>query len=200
MVSASRWLLMPVLLAGWLGLTAAASAANVAPLIKDDGKFFSADAVAKANQKIKKIAQDFNKDLLIETFPEIPADLKKDYKDENKREFFDKWARDRAFENAVNGAYVLVCKSPAHLQVEVGKETQKKAFTPRNRNELVKILIDKFKVKKYDEGLEEAVDFYATTLKQNLGKTAGAKHSSEDEWGRRTRTSAGGLAAAALSK
>src|SRR5262249_10582585 len=97
----------------------------------------------------------------------------------------------RAFENAVNGAYVLVCKSPAHLQVEVGKETQKKAFTPRNRNDLVKILIDKFKVKKYDEGLEEAVDFYATTLKQNLGKTAGAKHSSEDEWGRRTRTSAG---------
>src|SRR5215469_6823444 len=94
MVSASRWLLMPVLLAGWLGLTVAASGANVAPVIKDDGKFFSADAVAKANQKIKKIAQDYNKDLLIETFPEIPADLKKDYKEENKREFFEKWARD----------------------------------------------------------------------------------------------------------
>ncbi len=121
---------------------------------------------------------------MIETFPEIPADLKKDYKPENRKEFFEKWVRDQAHENAVNGVYVLICKSPSHLQVEVGNETQKKAFTPRNRNELAKLLLEKFKDKKYDEGLQESVDFYATTLRQNLGKSAGVRHSSEDEWGR----------------
>ena len=84
MVSASRSLLIPVLVAGWLGLIAPAFAA-VAPLIKDGGKFFSADAVAKANEKIKKIAQTYNKDLLIETFADIPDDLKKDYKPEDKK-------------------------------------------------------------------------------------------------------------------
>ncbi len=129
----------------------------------------------KANEKIKKIAQTYDKDLLIETFADIPADLKKDYKPENKKEFFEKWARDQAHENAVNGVYVLICKKPSHLQVEVGNETQKKAFTLRNRNELAKLLIDKFKEKKYDEGLQEAVDFYATTLKANLGKSAGTR-------------------------
>src|SRR5262249_14072226 len=158
-----------------------------------DGKFFSAEAGNKANQKIKKIAQDYNKDLLIETFAQIPADLQKDYKPENeqKRAFFEKWARDRAFENAVNGVDVLIWKSPGHLQIGVGNETRKKAFTRGNRDGMAKDLPAKCKAKKYDEGLEEAVDFYATTLKQNLGKTAGAKHSSEDEWGRRTRAGAG---------
>src|SRR5690349_10173017 len=118
MVSASRWLLIPALVAGWLGLAALAPAANVAPVIKDDGKFFSAEAVSKANKKIKEIAQNYNKDLLIETFSEIPADRKESYKPENKREFFEKWAREQAHENAVNGVYVLICKQPPHLQVE----------------------------------------------------------------------------------
>ena len=92
MISHSRWLLVPTLLMGWLGLTAVASAA-VAPVIKDDGKFFSPEAVHKANEKIKKIAQEYNKDLLIETFPEIPPDLKKDYQPDKKNEFFQKWAQ-----------------------------------------------------------------------------------------------------------
>ncbi|MGH7226830.1 MAG: TPM domain-containing protein, partial [Gemmataceae bacterium] len=181
MVSNVRWLLIPTLLMGWLGLTVVASAA-VAPIIKDDGKFFSAEAVNKANDKIKKIAQDHNKDLLIETFPEIPADLKKDYTPDKKKEFFEKWARDRAHENAVNGVYILICKKPGYLKVEVGNETQKKAFTPRNRNELAKNLTDKFKKEKYDEGLLEAVDFYAKTLRENLGRAHGARAKASEEW------------------
>ncbi len=173
MVSASRWLLIPALVAGCLGLTVPASAANVAPIIKDDGKFFSGDAVTKANKKIKEIAQTYDKDLLIETFPEIPESRKKDYNPEDKSKFFEKWARDQAHENAVNGVYVLICKKPSHLQVEVGNETQKKAFTRNDRDKLAKLLIANFKEKKFDEGLLEAVDFYGTTLKEHLGKSAG---------------------------
>jgi len=77
MVSTSRWLLLPAVLLSCLGLTAVAWA-SVAPVIKDDGKFFSEAAITKANAEIKKIAQDFDKDLLIETFPEIPEALRKD--------------------------------------------------------------------------------------------------------------------------
>ncbi len=188
MVSISRWLLIPALLIGWLGLTVRASAA-VAPVLKDDGKFFSAEAVNKANDKIKKIAQDYNKDLLIETFPEIPGELKKDYSAEKKKEFFARWARDRAHDNAVNGVYVLICKEPSHLQIEVGNETRRKAFTEGNRDEMVKILLGKFRAKKYDEGLQEAVDFYARTLRQNLGRTTGGHFAAQNEWpghGRKT--------------
>src|SRR5579875_1715920 len=179
MFSISRWLLIPALLIGWLGLSTGAFAA-VAPVIKDDGKFFSAEAVEKANAQIKKIAQDYDKDLLIETFPTIPADLKKDYQPEKKKEFFEKWARDRAHDNAVNGVYVLICKEP-----------QKRAFTVRNRNELAKILLEKFRAKKYDEGLQEAVDYYGKTLRQNLGRAGGTRSQSSEEWPGHGRKSAG---------
>ena len=53
MIPITRWLLVPALLIGWLGLSAGAFTA-VAPVIKDDGKFFSAEAVEKANSLIGK--------------------------------------------------------------------------------------------------------------------------------------------------
>ena len=75
-----------------------------------------------------------------------------------------------ARQGKVNGVYVLVCRDPAHLQVEVGNETQKKAFTLKDRDKLAQILLKQFREKKFDEGLAEAVKFFESTLKSNLGE------------------------------
>jgi serine/threonine protein kinase len=145
---------------------------DFAPLIKDNGNFFSADAVTMTNKKIKEITQTYKKKLVIETFPEIPADRKQGFQPDKKQQFFEKWARDLAQDNVVDGVYVLICKAPPYLQIEVDNETLKKTFTNPNRVEMSTILLDKFRKEKYDAGLQEAVDFYGKTLRQNLGQSS----------------------------
>ena len=169
----ARWVIVPALVAGWLGAAAPAPAA-LAPEVRDEAKLFKPETVAKANATLREIKDRYKKDLLIETYPEIPADRKKDYKPEEKGAFFQKWARDRARAVEVNGVYILICKEPKHLQVEVGNETRKKAFTTENRDDLAKLLTDKFRKSDWDGGLTEGVDFVETKLRTNLGRTSEA--------------------------
>ncbi len=168
MSPALKRVLASAALVACLAAASPVSAAAVAPEIKDEGKFFSDQARAEADRKIKEIHREFHKDLLIETFAQAPPDLVKDVdlKDRTARNrFFEKWARERAKDADVNGIYVLVCRSPEHLQVEVGDQTQKKDFTQQDRQELVKLLVEKFREKKYDEGLLDAVNFVGQRLK-----------------------------------
>src|SRR5262245_35822329 len=55
-----------------LGAPAQAGVAEV----RDEAQFFSASAVAEANDQIKEIKQRHKKDLLIETVRQVPADKK----------------------------------------------------------------------------------------------------------------------------
>jgi len=133
--------------------------------IKDEGKFFSADAVSKAEQRIKEIKEQTSKDLLIETFPEIPADRKKDYKPERKNEFFARWARENARQRKVAGVYILICRDPSHLQVD--RVAAGWAFPAADHAKLRDLLVAHFKEKKFDEGLADAVGFVAGRFKDH---------------------------------
>ena len=165
----TRSVLVPALLAGWLA-TAGRAAAVYPPPVKDEGKFFSAEALDKANRTIRQIYQRFEKDVVIETFPAIPADLEKKYKEEEKASFFNEWARKRAVELGVNGIYILICKKPGRIEVEVGNQTRKKAFTQNDRDRLVQRMLSDFKEKKFDEGLLEGVEFIESAMRKNAGK------------------------------
>lgn len=164
-----RWLLAPALLAGLLVFVGPA-AAVFPPPVRDDGKFFAAEALEKANKKVKQIYEEYGKDVVIETFAAIPADLEKKYKEVGKKEFFADWARTRATALGVHGVYVLICKSPGRIEVEVDKETRKKAFTLGDRDKLVQKIADKFREKKFDEGLQDGLEFVATALRANVSK------------------------------
>src|SRR5262249_22553435 len=133
--------------------------------IKDEGKFFSADAVSKADQRIKEIKEQTGKDLLIETFAEIPADRKKDYKPERKNEFVARWARENARQRKVAGVYVLICREPSHLQVD--RVAAGRAFPAADHTKLRDLLVAHFKEKKFDEGLADAVGFVAGKFKDH---------------------------------
>ena len=150
-----HWLLAPAVLFAWLLSTGSASAV----WITDDARYFSDKAKEKAEADITAMQEKYKHELMIETFPEIPMKLQKELDDLGKEKFFEGWARSRFKTLGDNGVYILICKKPGHLQVEVGNNTQKAGFTKAERAELAKSLTETFKNQKYDKGLAEAVEF-----------------------------------------
>lgn len=144
-------------------------ALGVAPEIKDEGKFFSPDALKKANAEIRDIARQYQKDLLVETFQTVPADQAEKIKTasaEEKSRFFQSWAKERAEQAVVNGVYILICRNPPHLQVIT---TGGGSLGAQFSNQLRDLLIREFKEKRFDEGLLAAVKRVRENL--NSGKT-----------------------------
>ncbi len=154
---------------GWLML--ARPAVALTPEVKDSASLFKPETARQANALIAEIKQRYKKDLLIETFAQVPEG-----KDGNavsadgkaSPPFFRDWAAQRAREAGVNGIYVLVCKEPSFLQIAVGNDTRQKAFPDADRQALSKLLLDRFKQKEFDGGLLEAVRLVQSTLKTNL--------------------------------
>ncbi len=167
-----RWFWLPLVLA--TAMTARAWA--VVPEVKDGAGFFTPGALTKANAQITEIQKKFRKDLLIETFPGVPADKAEAFGKLDKQgrsRFFQDWAIERARGERVEGIYVLITKQPGHVQVEVGKNEQKRGFrVPADSDRLSKILLQNFQKKEYDSGLLEAVQFVEQKLGENLGVAA----------------------------
>jgi uncharacterized membrane protein YgcG len=162
-----RSLLPAVLLCG---LVAAGPAwAVYPPPVKDEGKFFSKDTLEKADKKVREIYDLFHKDVVVETYPAIPANLEAKYKELGRKKFFIDWANSRMRELGVNGIYMLITKEPGHLRIEIDDRT-KKEFTPTNRDQLVAKMLAKFKEKKFDDGLLEGLDSIEKAMKSNTGK------------------------------
>jgi uncharacterized membrane protein YgcG len=178
MLASVRLALIPAIVTGWL--LAAGPAQALTPKVKDDGGFFSPDAVKRADQEIKEIKQRFNKDLVVETYATVPANKVEQVKklDRNaRRKFFADWVDQRARDQGVDGIVVLICKDPASIEVGVGLETRKRDFTLDNRDHLVRLLVEEFKAKKYDEGLIQGVQYVHDTISSNHGGArADARH------------------------
>jgi len=153
-------------------VVAAPGAQAVAPEIKDDGKFFSADAVKKANDQIREIARKYDKDILIETFAGVPADQAESFAKLTKEErtkFLKKWAEERAHTAVVNGIYVLICKEPSHLEyLRTGKAGT--ALDNQTVSKAVELLLTDFRMKHYDEGLLACVKFVSDKLASSSSK------------------------------
>jgi uncharacterized membrane protein YgcG len=143
------------------GFVVVGTAAAVAPEIKDEAKFFSPEAVKKANKQIREIAQKSGKDLLVETLPAVPGDQAAKVKAmsiEEREKFFHNWAADRAQAAVVNGVYILVVKDPPHLEIEITPKARS-SFNKEDFDKLRSMLLGKFRAKQFDEGLQEAVRF-----------------------------------------
>src|SRR5208283_4564577 len=169
MIPRTRLALLPTLLAVWLVLTTALGAAP--PEVKDDAGFFTPTSVTKANDEIKDIKQFWKKDLQIESFKGVPAGELNRFNtlnDAGKKKFFADWATARARASSIEGIYILLCKQPGHLEVEVSDETSKKAFPAADRDKLRDLLLAHFKAKEYDKGLAETVDFVRGRFEANL--------------------------------
>jgi len=172
------WIALPLL----LGLLCAGSARAVAPEIKDEAKFFSPDAVKKANEMIRQLARRTGFDLLIETLPAPPgeqADKLENMSPADRNKFFSTLAKQRANEVAVRGIYVLVTRTPPHLELAARKLPRQ--FTRQDFDKLRSTLIEAFRAKKYDDGLLNAVKMVQEKLTpagrpgENLSTTGPSK-------------------------
>jgi uncharacterized membrane protein YgcG len=152
-----------LLLGGFVSDTLAAR-----PEVRDEARFFGPEAVRQANQAIAELKRQSGKDLVIETFPEPPADLAERMATENRDRVYADWARRRARDEGVNGIYVVITRKPAHLQVAVGDQTSR-TFTTADRDRLRDTLLNAFRQGSYDKGLREAVDFAGRALAASGG-------------------------------
>jgi hypothetical protein len=140
--------------------------------IKDDGKFFSSDVLKKANEGITALTKKYHRDLAIETFPTVPDDEAKKVaamSKDDRAAYFRQWARERVKELQVDGIYILICKQPSHLTVEIPARLEGQ-FNDKAKKELADLLLTNFREKKYDEGLTEAVKFVQDTLAKSKEK------------------------------
>jgi hypothetical protein len=141
-------------------------AGAIAPVVNDRGKFFSSDAVKKANEALRGLYLN-EKDLLIETYEGVPADNVDKVKAMSKEErlkFFKKWAETRAEQRVVRGVYILICKEPTMIYVEVTPKVRS-SFDEAARAKLRDKLVEDFRAKNFDDGLGNAVRF----VKEKLG-------------------------------
>lgn len=139
--------------------------------VRDDAGFFSAPARAQAERTIAGLERSTGKDLLIESLPQVPPEAMKGAGANDKaalNRMFEQWSIGKAREHRVNGVYVLLTREPAHLQVVVGNDTQRNAFTTADRDRLVDTMLRQMRAKKYDEALLDGVNFVDQTIRSHL--------------------------------
>lgn len=158
-------------LTAWLvdARTGSALAARSKTFVQDQAGLFDPAVINSVNQELAQTDQQYHEDLVVESFAAIPAVKEADERRLGKKEFFAEWARERAKALQVTGVYVLICKHPGHLQVEVGNETRKRAFTLANRDQLVQILDRRFEAGQFNEGLQQGTAYFRQSLQANLG-------------------------------
>jgi uncharacterized membrane protein YgcG len=151
-----------VIAAAMFAFVAAQPAAMAAKAqVVDEAAFFSPDAVNAANQTLADVEQKTGKQMRVETYAQIPQELRGSYTHERRNQFFTQWAEQRGKELGLSGVLVLATKEPGHLQVVVGKNTaQSGVFTTADRDKLRDTLTGAFQAKNFDAGLSSAVDFW----------------------------------------
>ncbi|MDI1312103.1 MAG: hypothetical protein PSV43_08085, partial [Prosthecobacter sp.] len=156
-------------------LLSTAGARAAAAGIQDDGAFFSEFAKVNAAGTIKDVATRLHKDIAIQTFAAVPDDMKSTVLQSSKaasNRGFSQWAEQLAQSKKVNGVFILLVKQPAHLQVVVGTDTQRQAFTLLDREALVQRMLANLRQKKSDDALIDGVNFISKTM--NSHRTSGA--------------------------
>jgi uncharacterized membrane protein YgcG len=167
---------LPLAIAGLL----AGKTDPVVRQVKDAAGLFSPAARSQAGAAIKDIKQRYRIDLVIESFAVVPPSQADQLKALGRAKFFSTWAVARAAELKVDGIYILICKTPGHLQIVTGKATQSKAFTIADREKLRDLLISSFRAKAFDKGLSDGIALVRERLEQNLGATLPVAKSKSD--------------------
>lgn len=125
---------------------------------KDEGKFFGEETWKKVAPAAEKLLKQKGVDFLFETVESLPkADLEKlkAMKADEREKFYKEYTDARAKELKLNGVYIIVSKTPATLYVHISKTSDfPQDFGPRLRSALIMNFVDK----KFDQGLQKAID------------------------------------------
>ena len=136
----------------WSARSFVAPRGAVAPVVNDRGKFFSSDAVKKANEATRELYGNDSKDLLIETYEGVPAenvDKVKAMSREERLKFFASGPR-RAEQRVERGALHPHLQGATMIYASDSKPRSvfNEAAQTKQRDKLVED-----SAKNYDEGL-----------------------------------------------
>ena len=152
------------------GMAAAAQPEAAGPRVNDQAGLFSKSAVEQATRKLQDIQRRFNVDIVIDTVASVPNDMKAQF-DANPAIFFRDWAVIRGDDEGAKGIYVLICKEPLYLQIELHPSVSGKAFKNYQRDTLVKKMLAANAGP--DAALLEMVNRIASTVEINLKEPEG---------------------------
>jgi hypothetical protein len=127
---------------------------------KDEAKFFSEAAFKRVRPAAEKLLKEKGIDLLVEAYtvaPKMDAAKLKAMTPEEREKVFMEFARERTKAEKINGVYIVVNKNPGYVRVELAGPAAS-TFPAGFGSLLAKTLIYEFKDKKFDGGLEEAVE------------------------------------------
>jgi hypothetical protein len=166
-----RPVLLPLLTAAWLGLTAAGARADedASPDVKDGAGLFTPDAVEQAERAIAKVRELYHLDLTVETVPALPP---LDHKwlyflDRRQRNaFLEKWARDRAKAAGVNGVFIVICNRPRDVRVVVWPPERERSFTAADCERVRSFLVRRLQTGSPDEALLATITEVADELEK----------------------------------
>ena len=140
--------------------------------VRDNGKFFTPEAIGQAENRIAQIRDKYHKDVVIETYAEIPENKKTAYTAETKNQFYADWLRERADSEHLDGIFMLATKQPGHLQVGASKQILSAGlFTRDDRDNVRDSMLGSFKRKEFDQGLLAGVNMIATALDEHSKTT-----------------------------
>lgn len=126
---------------------------------KDDGKFFSPEVWKKVQPTAELLLKERDIDFQVETIATAPrgdAAKLRALPAAEREKFFKEFAKERCKSEKLSGIYVMVCRNPGFLWIEMMGDGGAK-FPAGFGSKLTSIMLTAFKDKKYDEGLTEAI-------------------------------------------
>lgn len=139
--------------------------------IRDDAAFFSQATLAKAEAQLAELHKVYGKEVRIETFKTVPGGRGDEVAKMNPADrgrYFEKWTRDRATTEHVEGIYVLISRHPGHVEVAFDRKTQNQGFGSQERRELRDKFMAGFRHEKYDDALLSSTDYLSHAFKEKL--------------------------------
>jgi hypothetical protein len=149
------------------GVLPTSPAAAAEPHVFDGGLFFSDEAVSEADDVIRHIKRAYGRDVMVETYPAVPDELKGELARDGKDKFYENWLNRRARQLGVRGVFVLMTREPGRVQVGVDRATRRRAFTVADEESLRHILASAFRARQFDRGLLDGLRFVDRRMGEN---------------------------------
>ncbi len=161
-------------LAEGVGLIRSSLESNLAPSlpsavageVKDHAGIFADAAAAGGSAEARQIKQRLGLDVAFETFARVAPDklsAVKAMNESDRNRFFNAWLGERMGQSKAD-VHVLVCMDPPHVEVGTSPRASAKAFPADDRDRLARLLVGRFRDKKYNEGLREGLDLVYDTV------------------------------------
>lgn len=145
--------------------------------VSDRAGMFGAEAVKLANARIMNISQHYKTPVIVETLAKLPGNKSAEVaamSAADRRKYISRLAREWAHESRLDGIYVLICRRPGYVQIVVGPETLKKAFSAADRDELLEVLLTGMRSDQHDDALAKGLDLIVARLRANREAAAKA--------------------------